>query len=302
MGLAMSPFTSAETHGIALRPVNRLLATSDALGWRELHADVYRDSPNTSRYPGIAAELLIFHLRQPARVSRSLGFGVETVHCSPREFTILPSDAESEWRVEGAPEVLHISLRRSLIDRCIDELHGADATGVTLLPRFATVDPLLEQLALGVLQTMQDRPFGHELYIDCLGQMMVAHLVHHHSSLSRPPRTPKPDGLTDYRLRRIADYVDSHLGEDLSLETLAEQAGLSPLYLARSFKRAFGEPPHRYVVSRRVERAKDLIRSTCLPLAEVALACGFSDQSHLSQVFKRLVGVTPGAYRNQRLI
>lgn len=288
---------SAETHAVALRPEYRLISTSENLAWRGLHADVYQEVPNESRYPGMPVELLIYHLRQPCTVSRHLGFHSEVVRTTPRLFTFLPSGTASGWRVEGAPEVLHIHIRRSVIDRFIQEVYGIDADHVTILPRLGVVDPLLEQLALVVMHKMQAPAFGHGLYVDCLTQTMAAHLVQHHSTRTKPPRAPKPDGLTDHRLRRLVDYIEANLDGDLSMEALADEAGLSPLYLAKAFRRAFGEPPHRYLVQRRVERAKELLRSTSEPLATIALTCGFADQSHLSSTFKRLVGVTPAAYR-----
>ena len=95
----------------------------------------------------------------------------------------------------------------------------------------------------------------------------------------------------------MIEFIDAHIDGDLSLETLAAQAAISPLYLARAFKSAVGQSPHQYVLERRVERAKELLRNTDSPIVEVALSTGFSSQSHLSNRFQRLVGVSPAAYR-----
>jgi AraC family transcriptional regulator len=105
--------------------------------------------------------------------------------------------------------------------------------------------------------------------------------------------------LSDWRLRRLADLIEINLDGDLSLEAMAAEVGLSPLYLIRAFKHAFREPPHRYILHRRIERAMDLLRTTDMSVAEVALAAGFSSQSHLSNRFRRVIGVSPAAYRKQ---
>ena len=94
------------------------------------------------------------------------------------------------------------------------------------------------------------------------------------------------------------DHVEARLAEDLSLSELAAVVNISPRHFLRLFKRSTGISPHRYVIRRRVERAKVLLSGSDTPLWQVAEACGFAHQQHLSTHFKRLVGVSPGRYRN----
>jgi AraC family transcriptional regulator len=95
----------------------------------------------------------------------------------------------------------------------------------------------------------------------------------------------------------VRDYVEAHLDDDLSLTMLADIACLSPYHFSRSFKQAVGVGVQRYVMQRRIERAKILMRRTNQPLALIAQVAGFTDQSHLTSTFRREVGVTPGRYR-----
>jgi AraC family transcriptional regulator len=87
------------------------------------------------------------------------------------------------------------------------------------------------------------------------------------------------------------------LAENLSLAEVAHACGLSVAQFARAFKRSLGLPPHRFLIERRVERARDLLLHTGLPLADVAVRCGFADQSHFTKVFHRVVGTSPGHFR-----
>ena len=80
---------------------------------------------------------------------------------------------------------------------------------------------------------------------------------------------------------------------------MAQEIGISPLYLPRAFKAAIGQSPHQYVLARRIEHARGLLRDTDLPIVDVALSSGFSSQSHLSNWFVRMVGVSPAAYRRE---
>jgi AraC-like DNA-binding protein len=98
-------------------------------------------------------------------------------------------------------------------------------------------------------------------------------------------------------LRRVREFIEAHLEENISIQTLAGIAGLSMYHFARAFKKSEGMTPHEYLIQRRVRRAKDLLAGTDLPLSEIALASGFSDQSHCARRFREHVGVTPSSYR-----
>jgi AraC-like DNA-binding protein/PAS domain-containing protein len=104
-----------------------------------------------------------------------------------------------------------------------------------------------------------------------------------------------PPGLT----RRICDYIESNLGQKIGLAALAAMSGLSTFHFARAFHQSMGIPPHSYVLRRRLEQVKHMLRETQLPLSEIALATGFSDQSHLARHFHRLTGVSPSVARWQ---
>jgi len=104
-------------------------------------------------------------------------------------------------------------------------------------------------------------------------------------------------GLPPRSLRRVREYIEAHLEENISIQVLAGIAGLSMYHFARAFKQSEGMTPHDYVVQCRVRRAKDLLAATDLPLSEIALAAGFSDQSHCARRFREHVGVTPSSYR-----
>jgi AraC-like DNA-binding protein len=115
----------------------------------------------------------------------------------------------------------------------------------------------------------------------------------------RRPASPASSvgGLTPCALRRVREYIEEHLVENIELETLAEIAGLSKWHFARAFKQSVGTPPHCYLIQRRLERAKGLLAETDLSLAHIALKSGFSDQSHFSRRFRVFIGVTPRLFR-----
>ncbi len=122
---------------------------------------------------------------------------------------------------------------------------------------------------------------------------MLAHLP-----LSVDPPTNR-GGLAPARANRVCEYIDSHLQENIALEVLAGIAQLSVHHFARAFRQTLGIPPHNYIVQRRVERAQQMLRNTELPLSEIAIAAGFTDQSHLARHFRTITGVSPSLARHR---
>ena len=112
-----------------------------------------------------------------------------------------------------------------------------------------------------------------------------------------PPAPQAYGGLSPGAMRRVREYVEVHLGESIDLSMLAAAAGLSVHHFARQFKQSAGVTPHVYLTQQRVERARDLLVQTDLPLAEIALVVGFFDQGHLARHFRHRLGTTPREFR-----
>ena len=111
------------------------------------------------------------------------------------------------------------------------------------------------------------------------------------------PAAPSRGGLPPALTQRICEYIDSHLDQKVGLDNLAALAGLSTHHFARAFHQSVGMPPHSYLLNRRLEQVERMLRETQLPLSEIALATGFSDQSHLARHFRRRTGISPSHAR-----
>ena len=294
-------FAADETHGRVLRPGNRLLVDSQDAGWRSLHAAIFQEVGFEAKETPLGHPSFIYHRHHPARVTRKIEGGPRNQELiGPRRMCLTPGDATAHWSHNGEPEILQVYLRGSMYQAAVSELYNCDVSKAEIVPRFAMVDPLLEQLALAITAALWDGTVEDGLYVDTLAQMIAVHLARVHSSQGRPPRTASSPSMQGARMRRVKEYIEEHLDGDLRLEAMAAEVGVNPVYFARSFREAVGESPHRYVLQRRVKRAKELLRNTEMSVVEVALAAGFSSQSHLSHWFQRYVGVSPAAYRGHR--
>jgi AraC family transcriptional regulator len=295
-----SGFPVGETHGIAGWAGNRLIADSARLGWRNIYASLAFERPWSATLAAVPHATLAYCLNRSATITRAIaGERAQTMDFGPRQFGIVPSDVSSRWEVRGSPEVLLLYLRRSLIERIAAETFERDAATLDIAPTIGTTEPLLEQIALAIHDALRAGDDADRLYVDSLAAGLGVHMLRTYAvnlrgsaSLERAEAHGTPPGL-----RRVRDYIEARLDADLTLDRLAAECGLSVAAFARAFCAHFGEPPHRYVVGRRIERAKYLLSATDLPIVEVALATGFASQSHLATAFRRQVGLTPAQFR-----
>jgi len=156
-------------------------------------------------------------------------------------------------------------------------------------------DFVLEHM-IGALGAMFERYlWSDRIAVESLCHATAVYLAHRYGTFPLPVERYKA-GLTQDRMTRVLDYIEAYLGNDLSLMELSAVAGLSSYHFGKMFKRSTGQCVHQFVIACRLERAKSLLSSRTLPLAEIALAVGFKDQSQFTSVFKRRIGITPGAY------
>jgi AraC family transcriptional regulator len=157
-------------------------------------------------------------------------------------------------------------------------------------------DPVIGRLAaLARLELNEGGP-GGRLYLEGLAAALAVHLLR---SSGLPQRSPiqHKGGLAPRQIRCLLEYIEAHLTDELGLVELAAIVGLSPHYFGEAFRISSGRSPHRYVIERRVARARDLLQGDDRPIADIAYAAGFSSQSHFTANFRRITGVTPGRFR-----
>jgi AraC family transcriptional regulator len=164
---------------------------------------------------------------------------------------------------------------------------------------FREKDPLIQHIGLTLLaESESDTPEGR-LYADSLIQTLTLHVLKNYST-ARSAAEKKTGGLSGYRLRRVKEFIDANLDEDLNLATLAAVADLSQFHFARAFRRSTGLTPQQYLTERRIERAKQLLAREDLPIVEVGLQTGFKNQSHFTTLFRKYTKYTPKVWRELR--
>ena len=133
-----------------------------------------------------------------------------------------------------------------------------------------------------------------DVYVDGIAIAILAKVLH---AQSEGCESPANSGLVTWRLKRVKDFIEADIAAPLSLRALASCAGLSRMHFAAQFRAATGMKPHEYVVHRRIQRAQEILRTSTMPLVEVALTVGFQTQAHFTTVFRRALSETPGRWR-----
>jgi AraC family transcriptional regulator len=136
------------------------------------------------------------------------------------------------------------------------------------------------------------------LFLDSVEQALAVALVNGHAVRHRSVRLYR-GGLGPARLRRVTDLVHAEIDDELSLEKMAEAAGLSTAHFSQMFRKSTGESPHQFVLRQRVERAKEMLRAADARVLDVAVACGFKTQQHFARVFRQMCGASPTEYRQE---
>jgi len=197
------------------------------------------------------------------------------------------------------PEFLHMYLPLSHFSSGnFDTATDVSAVG-TLRYETALEDPLLAEIGCAVVSELKTKTSAGGLLVESLATTIAARLVQKHASTSPARSYPllKTEGLDRRRLLRVLDYIEANLEGDLSIDRMASIACLSRYHFARAFRLAVGQPPHRYVSARRLERAKALLTRGDRPLVDIALSLGFSGQANFTRAFTQATGHAPGRYR-----
>lgn len=209
---------------------------------------------------------------------------------SPDIVRLLQQTVVALTRVDGTPpcgDMMAVQLRDLTRYRV-----PIGEPGIT--PGAPANDPAIAGSAGGMLPAVARRYASDDLLLEHVA--FVVRLADHYRA-SRPRCRPPKGGLAPWQLRRAEEIIEAHLDGEVPLARVAAQCGLSVGYFARAFARSTGKPPHRWLMARRVERAKELLLGSALSIAEIALGCGFADQAHFTRVFAAAVGTAPGRWR-----
>jgi len=191
---------------------------------------------------------------------------------------------------------LMFHLPQKALDLVSDQVGASRVDELRHQPGVSVDDPVVRQLLSTVLPAMAKPQEANSLFLDHLALALTVHVASTYGGMS-PSRGLPRGGLAPWQERRAKELMNANLRGEVPLALLAAECGLSVRHFARAFRHSTGAPPHRWFLKRRVDRARELLTNRALSLADIAVSCGFADQSHFTRVFTAMVGVSPGVWR-----
>jgi len=266
-----------DTNGILSQPWVRPRRSSAGLGLDQVFVSTQAERAYRASFDAAATSMVILHLDGPVKVRRG-----HNQPCTVPAGGLFVQPAGHDLTVElgGGLNTVHVYLT--------DEAFGPER--VRLKEEVGAVDPLVEQLMLALDGVLRDWEPSARTYVDHLTTLLASHLA-------RRRQPPPVAGLTERQLAAVRELIEDRIAEPLPLADLADAAALSVSQFVRQFKASTGDTPHRYLVGLRIRHAQRLLRTSTLPIADIAVRCGFSHQEHLTRVMRSRLGTTPGAIR-----
>ena len=275
----------------------RVLAASDELGWNGVGLRAYHYNSLDVEVPALRDFAIISYRRGATVMERRFEGKWTKTHCAPSDVSLLTRAQRSHWHWTEDIEVCHVYLAERFLSGIAGEVMDRSVGEIELHDVLKTQDPVITAAVTAIGREAKERALGGALYVEAVGSQLAVHLLRNYASVTCPERKAK-GGLSPAQASRITDYIDSRLDEPLELATLAAHAGMGIWTFTRHFRKSVGKSPHAYVTERRIERARRLLAQGCMPIKEVACACGFSDQAHMTRVFQAHLKTTPGALRS----
>jgi AraC family transcriptional regulator len=222
----------------------------------------------------------------------------------PRRQRVTPGDVHLTsagvpmwYRLQESSEILMLALAPSFMQHAAHELTGA--APLELRNQRAIRDAPILHLGLALQAELEAGCPAGRLYGEGLAIALAVHLLQHYAVCPLQLRSYR-GGMPQARLQRVLEYMQAHLDQELSLMALGTVAQMSPYYFSRLFKQSTGLSPHQYLLHQRGERAKHLLADPRRRIADVSQEVGIAPQSHVTTVFRTLVGTTPRTYQRQR--
>jgi AraC family transcriptional regulator len=244
------------------------------------------DSPVDERH------VLCLHLGNPVPVSYRAAYAERQGVRLHGQFCVVPAGSSTRWMVSQPATSLLLRLSPQLLRETADAMR----LGAALAPAIHIRDPHVERIGWMMQAEEQEAYPGCRIFADSLAAALAARLFALQSR--RPTAAPEAGrALPGWRLRQVLDYVEAHLDQDLTLAELAAVAGFSMSHFKPLFRQAVGMPVHRFVMERRVARARSLLLESTKSVTAIALEAGFAHPSHMARCLRRALGFTPAQLR-----
>lgn len=294
-GIVVEPIASED---LPLWVPGRVLCRSDGLGWKGVMLRSYAYEGQDVEIPPMRDFMLVSYQAGVTPMQRRFDGRWSQATCSPGAVSLLTRSQQSHWHWTEPVDVTHVYLTQAFVADVAFEVAGRTVADVALADVLRTDDPLMAAAIGAIAAEAAQSGLGGPLYVEAAARQLVILLLRKYAAL-RFRLTEHAGTLTSAQRRTVLDFIDAHLEGAIDLSSIAAEVNMGACTFTRYFRRTIGVAPYAYVMERRLERARRLLGETAMPIKEVAAACGFSDQAHLTRLFSRRFHTTPLAHRKQ---
>jgi AraC-like DNA-binding protein len=243
------------------------------------------------------AYLVAVHLKNfPNYTYWENGKAAPVAPIGPGETIVYDIKRRPTFYLNSAFHSVHFYFPRAALDALADDANAPRIGELRYKPAVAHADPVLRGMAEALLPAFRNPDRPHRLFMDHVMIAVGNHVAARYGGM-RPKEPAFQGGLTSNQERRAKEMICENLAGDLRLSVVAGACGLSLAQFSRAFRKTVGVPPYRWAMRQRIALAKTLLREDRVALSQVALDCGFADQSHFTRAFSTVVGLSPGAWR-----
>lgn len=276
----------------------KVLLASDGQNWRNVALRSYHYQGQDVVVPAMRDFMLVSYRTGVTPMQRRFDGRWKRETLGPGAASLLTRAQRAYWNWHEPIDVTHVYLSGSLVTEVASEVMDCTVSEVTLHDVLRTDDPLMANAAEAIALEARSQELGGALYVDTVARGLIIHLLRRYASV-RLLEAQCSGALSPTQEHRIVEFVDANLTASLDLKAMADAIDMAPCLFARKFRRSFGTPPYAFVKSKRLERARQLLATTGLPIKAIAADCGFSDQAHLTRMFSSEFGETPAVFRRR---
>jgi AraC family transcriptional regulator len=274
--------------------------SSSNLNWKGITLKGYQYLSQSAAIPPMRDYMIVAYGGAPTSMHRAVGQASEEAIVGRGRISLLTRAERSTWTWRDPIAVRHIYLSHNEIVSAATRVFDRDPQSIEIADRVSAEDPLILNCFNALEAELKCGGLGQRLMIDALNSQISVHLLRNYAKVRLPDDTGA--ALTKTQKRLVIELIESRLAEDISLDEMANAVGMSPFHFSRRFKAVFGISPYAYVIRERVAKAQEMLRHRKVAKKVVALECGFSDQSHFCNTFRKIVGVSPTNYQNDCLL
>lgn len=275
-----------------------LLGSSTELGWKDIVQRSYRYQGQEVSIPPLDHFMIVRYHKGLTPMYRSLedDRGITTT-CMPDDISLLTNSQPSFWNWTKNIDVSHTYLSNDLMSRIAGELIERSICDVRLHDKLQVKDPVMINIIDAINSEVVSNSLGGAIYAEALSVQLAVHLLRHYAcvDIKLPSNI---ETLNSSQKNIIKEYIQTYMHRNVGLKELAAELELGEWSFSRRFRETFSCTPYAYITERRLIMARDFLIKTNMAIKEIAYACGFSDQAHLTRMVRNKYGATPRQIRN----